>query len=513
MSKALDFLLPRDRQPQEFTGPSEQWADRLSCLYSLTPSTWRVNQATGRIGGTAVGAGPTWLGGRLRVSGSTSDYVLLEHGLPLNIAAPFTMVIGCERLAGSGVSWTLLRDTSVWYGWYMEAQGDVKSADNNVFNGLVSLGAGNNYAFSHRSSTDLTGASIGSLAIDATATLPTTVNRAEVALGVIRRSTITAGADSAFTHLAVIRGTVTDAELTSLAIDPWQLFAPQTIWVPVSAGAPASYTLTAAAASYSLTGNAAVMRASRRLSAAAGSFALTGNAAGLYRGLRLTAAAGAYAWTANSAGLLQGRSLLAAAAAYTLTGNAATLRAARKLSAAAASYTFTGNAAALTYTPLGAYSLSADAGAYVLTGNSAGLRAGRRLAASTGIYNLTGSAASLLRGYRLAATAQSYGWTVNDATLTYTPLAAFSLTAESAAFLWTGNAATLTKTNAYALTAQAGAYVWTGRTATLTYSGEVITNSAWWTYTVAADDLTFSIPADNLTYAVGADQLAYEIGV
>jgi len=32
----------------------------------------------------------------------------------------------------------------------------------------------------------------------------------------------------------------------------------------------------------------------------------------------------------------------------------------------------------------------------------------------------------------------------------------------------------------------------------------VDTNSAWWTYSIAAD---------NLTYAVGADQLAYEIGV
>lgn len=41
----------------------------------------------------------------------------------------------------------------------------------------------------------------------------------------------------------------------------------------------------------------------------------------------------------------------------------------------------------------------------------------------------------------------------------------------------------------------------------------VDTNSAWWTYAIAADDLTFSIPADDLTYAVGADQLAYEIGV
>ena len=39
---------------------------------------------------------------------------------------------------------------------------------------------------------------------------------------------------------------------------------------------------------------------------------------------------------------------------------------------------------------------------------------------------------------------------------------------------------------------------------TLVDANAVDTNSAWWTYTIAADDLR---------YAVGADQLAYEIGV
>ena len=48
---------------------------------------------------------------------------------------------------------------------------------------------------------------------------------------------------------------------------------------------------------------------------------------------------------------------------------------------------------------------------------------------------------------------------------------------------------------------------------TLVDANAIDTNSAWWTYSVAADDLTFTIPADDLTYAVGADQLAHEIGV
>ncbi len=236
--------VPWTVQPQYITGPSPRWAGRLTSLYSLTPGTWQINQVNGTTGGSIVGTGPTWLNGKLRVSGSTSNYVLLQHGLPLNIAVPFCIVIGCERLAGSGVSWSLLRNNAAWSGWYMEAQGDVKSSNSNSFDGLVSLGGGNNYAFVHRSSTDLTGASFGALVIDTTAVAPTTVDRAEVALGVVRRSTITAGADSVFTHFAVIRGDVSDAELKSLAVNPWQLFAPRSIWVPVSVAGGTTYTIT-----------------------------------------------------------------------------------------------------------------------------------------------------------------------------------------------------------------------------------------------------------------------------
>lgn len=259
-------------------------------------------------------------------------------------------------------------------------------------------------------------------------------------------------------------------EIASLQANPWQLVAPQSIWVPGSAGGGAS-TITADPASFTWTGNATAIRATRRLSADATSFVLTGNAAGLLRGLKLTADAASYTWTANDATMRAQRVLAAAAASYVLTGNAAALRANRILSAASASYTWTGNAAALTYAPLGSYSISADAGAYTLTGNAAALRADRRVVAEPGIFNFTGSAAQLLRGYRLAADVQAYALTGNDATLTYSPLASYSLTAEPAAFAWTGNDAALTKSNAYSISAEAAAFAWMGRAATLTYSG------------------------------------------
>lgn len=183
--------------------------------------------------------------------------------------------------------------------------------------------------------------------------------------------------------------------------------------------AAGGYTLTAAGGSFSLTGNAAGLKANRRVTAAAGSFTLTGNAAGLYRGLRLSAAAGTYAWTGNAANLVAQRKLLAAAGSYVLTGNAAVLRLARMLAAASGTYTLTGNAADLIYSQPGSYSLAADPGAFTLTGQAAGLRADRRLPAAAGIFNLTGSVASLLKGYRLAATVQTYALTGQAATLSY----------------------------------------------------------------------------------------------
>lgn len=268
--------------------------------------------------------------------------------------------------------------------------------------------------------------------------------------------------------------------------DAWpEMFEPQRIWVPVSAAAPTSYTLTAAAGSFALTGNAAALLASRKLTAAAGSFALTGNAAGLYLGRRLSAAAASYAWTGNAASLVTSRRLAAAAGAYVLTGNAAALRLDRLLAAASGSYTFTGNDASLVHSAPGSYSLTANAGAYSLTGNAAALRADRRLTAADGVFNLTGSVAQLLRGYQLAAAAGS--------------------------FAFTGNAATLSASQSYSLSAAASAYALTGNAATLTYSGEVFTDSEFWKYTIPAQNLLYTVPAQNLVYQVPPAGLTFTI--
>lgn len=297
----------------------------------------------------------------------------------------------------------------------------------------------------------------------------------------------TSGAATAYVmaHARITRY-VPDAEWAYIKSNVWRaLFEPRRIWVPVSAAAPTSYTLTAAAGSFALTGNAAGLRADRKLTAAAGSFSLTGNAAGLYRGLKLTAAAGSFAWTGNAASLVTARSLVAAAGAYVQTGNAAALRINRIMAAASGSYTFTGNDASLVHSAPGSYSITASAGAYSLTGNAAALRADRRLAADAGVFNLTGSVAQLLRGYRLAATAGS--------------------------FAFTGNDATLSASQAYSLTAAAGSFSWTGNAAGLTYSGAVFTDSDFWKYTVPAQNLIYAVPAHNLVYQVPPAGLTFTI--
>jgi hypothetical protein len=136
------------------------------------------------------------------------------------------------------------------------------------------------------------------------------------------------------------------------------------------------YTLAADSGSYSLTGQAAALRATRELDGAAGSYTLTGQDATLTYtpaggggAFTLTADPGSYALTGVAAGLKTGRKVAGAAGSYGLSGQAASLRRSRNLVAAAGSYTLTGVAATFRQT----YALDADAGAYVITGMNASL--------------------------------------------------------------------------------------------------------------------------------------------
>jgi Concanavalin A-like lectin/glucanases superfamily len=179
-----------------------------------------------------------------------------------------------------------------------------------------------------------------------------TITLDQTEIGVVVRSGAVQWWDGVIPLAGIYNRALSPAEIATLSKNPWQLFQPisRRIFV-ASTGTGPTYTLTAAQGSFTLTGQAAGLTASRLLTAAQGSFALT--------------------------------------------GQAATLKAARLITAAQGSYTLTGQDATLTYTPAVTYTLTAAQGAFTLTGQAAGLTAARLLTAAQGTYSLTGVAAGL----------------------------------------------------------------------------------------------------------------------
>jgi hypothetical protein len=184
-----------------------------------------------------------------------------------------------------------------------------------------------------------------------------------------------------------------------------------------SARPPTAFSLTASAGAYTLTGQAATLKAGRKVAAGAGAFSLTGQAATLKRGLKTSASTGSFA----------------------LTGQAAALKATRTLSASSGAFTFTGQAATLKYGS--GYRLAVDPGVFALTGQPITARAARKLSASGASYSLTGQAATLSRDHRLSAGSGAYSLTGQDAAFTYVRHIVFG--ADAGSFLLSGQDAAL----------------------------------------------------------------------
>jgi hypothetical protein len=192
---------------------------------------------------------------------------------------------------------------------------------------------------------------------------------------------------------------LSDGEVASLHADPWQLFEPRRIWVPVTA-AGGAFTLAADPGSYAVTGQDSALLAARRVLADQGAYTVSGQAAGLLAGRRVVADPGSYAITGNAATLTYSPagafSLSAESGSYVLSGQAAALLAARILRSAAGTYAITGQDATLTYTPVGAsFTLTAEAGRYAITGQAAELRRTYVVQADRGAYVLAGQPATL----------------------------------------------------------------------------------------------------------------------
>jgi hypothetical protein len=274
-----------------------------------------------------------------------------------------------------------------------------------------------------------------------------------------------------------------DDQAKALTSNPWLVFEAPPLILSVS-GAPAGYTLTAASASFSVTGNTAALKADRKLAATQATFALTGNATGLK----------------------VGRKLAAATQTYAVTGNAAGLTAQRKLSAVVATYALTGIDAALTYSPL-AKTLTANVGSFVLTGNAAALRTDRRLLAVTGSYALTAQAASLIAARRLAVQAGSYAMTGYAAALK----ADRRLTVTPASYALTGIDVGLSKSSERTLIATTTAFALTGIAASLKADRRLLAESRQIVLTGYSVGMArgYTLAANSATYALSGQAVAF----
>lgn len=163
---------------------------------------------------------------------------------------------------------------------------------------------------------------------------------------------------------------LSQSQANALHNDPWQILKPANdLFYFTSAGGGATYTLTAQAGSFTLTGANATLTATRNLTAQAGSFTLTGSNATLSKSYTLTANAGS----------------------FTLTGANATLTANRLLTAQQGSFTLTGADVNFTYNSGATYTLTAQAGSFALTGADITTTATRKLTAQAGSYSVSGS--------------------------------------------------------------------------------------------------------------------------
>lgn len=236
-----------------------------------------------------------------------------------------------------------------------------------------------------------------------------------------------------------------------------------------AAGLRASRKLVAAQGAFALSGQPAALRASRKLAAASGSFTLTGQpanlvytpAAGSYT---LTADTGSFSLTGQAAGLRASRKLIAAQGTFALTGIAAVLRASRKLVSAVGSFVLTGQTAGLR----ASRKLTAAQGSFSLAGQSVNLRVSRKLGAGQGSFSLSGQSAGLRVSRKIVLDAGAFTLTGQDAGLVYTPAAnSYTLTADFGAFTLSGQAAGLRAFRK--LTASRGLFTVSGQAANLTY--------------------------------------------
>lgn len=198
-----------------------------------------------------------------------------------------------------------------------------------------------------------------------------------------------------------------------------------------------SYTLTAALGTFTLSGQAVVLKRSRLLAAGAGAYSFTGQAVVLKGARKVAAAAGAFSLSGQAVQLNKGTRLAVDAGAFTLAGQAVGFPRTYINAAVAGSFSLGGQPVGLA---LGRV-VAAGAGAYSVSGQAVAFGRGYAVTAAAGSFVLSGQAVGLLIGRRLAIGAGAFTLAGMDAALTYLP--AGTLIAGPGIFTLAGQDATL----------------------------------------------------------------------
>lgn len=183
-----------------------------------------------------------------------------------------------------------------------------------------------------------------------------------------------------------------------------------------------AYAVTVGTGTFTLSGQAVNLLATRKVVVGTGAFSLTGNAVNLRKSwLPLGVGTGSFTLTGNSVNLLRGYVVHASVGTFTLSGQAVIFKAARHVLVGTGAFTLTGQpvtfkAARHVLAGTGAFTLSGQpvifkatrhllvgTGSYTFTGNAVNLRHGFSIPVGRGSFVLTGQSARLLRGYVLHA--------------------------------------------------------------------------------------------------------------
>lgn len=235
-------------------------------------------------------------------------------------------------------------------------------------------------------------------------------------IGVRRRDSAADPMNGGCMFAAAWKRALTDTEIVDLyQRTPWQVFAPNRRRMFVSAGSALAYTLTANKADFTLSAQAAALKAARRLVAAKADYTLSAQSAGLKKGFNTPAAYAPFTLSAQAAGLYAARRLTANKADYTLSAQAAGLKKGFRLNAQFGAFSFSPQ----DVTFHGSRIMVANHATYTLSVQAAALRAARALPCSYAPFTLSGQAAGLKGGRRLAANHATYTLTARAAGLDY----------------------------------------------------------------------------------------------